>query len=182
LQRLTPALVLASGIMIDKKGRLVRLKKTGIAVTKTKKVLQTMRLKEELRGRGARKLKKIFNDAVTHKNISLAMAAYGEAQNDRFFRGKVAMENDAAQNAIALALLEGKPRFALRLARDGYRLSGANPGLLAELRATGSDDARQIARDLLDNRADVTPLEKISPPAPKNNLPVYPFYSGRGGF
>ena len=115
-----------------------------------KEALDLLRMRRELKREGATAINSQFRAAVQSHNLHRAMAVYAESRHSRFLRGAVALPNDLAAQAMAMAVTQGKITFATRLAADGHSLNNlAHAGLSATLAQIENSSQPSPAREFI---------------------------------
>lgn len=122
-----------------------------------KESLDILRLRRDLKREGAAAINSQFRAAVQSHNLPRAMAVYAESRNSRFLRGAVALPDDLAAQAMAMAVAQGKITFASRMAADGHHLKNlAHAGLTATLAQIENSAHASPAREFIRAHKDGT--------------------------
>lgn len=115
-----------------------------------KEALDLLSLRRGLKREGAAALNHHFQTAVQSHDLPRTMAVYAESRHRRFLRGAVALPNDLAAQAMAMALTNGKITFAARLAADGHDIKNlTHAGLSATLAQIEASETPSPARDFI---------------------------------
>ncbi len=162
--------------------RDAQLKQTSLRHGRFSSALEIANKKDMWKGSRTKPLREIFNAAVSENKLVDVIAAYAEAREDRFFRGRVEMEPAAGGGAIAIALLNERFELARLLISDGYHLKDASTWLQRKLEEEGSEKAKKFAADEKAGRLNADPIEGVGRVRASEFIGYYPGMGMYGGF